>query len=301
MKDLIILGAGPAGLTAGIYAARYGLSCLIIGKEIGGMANYAEILENYPGFDGSGFQLMQTMSKQVKKFGVEILNEEIVKAEKKGDKFIVKTKKQEFESKALILALGTEHNKLKIPGEQKFIGKGVSFCSTCDAPLYKNKTVAVIGGSDSALATTLILSKHASKVLLLYRGKELRGEKINIDRIKKEKKIEVICCSIPLEIKGNDFVSSIVVEENGKKKEHFVQGIFIEAGKVPSTIIAQQLNVKLDDKGYIIVDSEMKTNIEGVYAAGDCTKGRLKQIVVAAAQGAIAVKSAYDFLSLGLS
>ncbi len=299
MHDLIILGAGPAGLSAGIYAARYGLKTIIIGEEIGGTANHAEILENFPGFTGKGKELMEKMAKQAKQHGAEILVDEILNIKKSGKEFIVKTEKKEFTSKAVIFALGTEHKKLEIPGEKKYLGKGVSHCLDCDAPLFREKTVAVIGGGSAAISTAIVLGKYASKIYLLYRGDKLKAEKALIEKALKNKNIEIIYNSVPVEIKGNNIVSSIIVEENGKKKEHKVDGIFINAGKVPTPVLEKELGVKTDEQDYIIVDSEMKTGVEGVFAAGDSIKGKLKQIVTAAAQGAIAAKSAYDFLSLG--
>ena len=295
--DVAILGAGPAGLTAAIYSLRYGLKTIVISKDIGGVANYADVIENYPGFEGKGIELMQKFAEQAKKQGAEIMFDELVSIERAGKDFSINTKNKKIGAKAVIISLGTEHKRLGIPGEAKFIGRGISFCSACDAPLYKNKVVAVIGGGNGAATSALILSVHASKGFLIHKGDELKAEKARAERIKKNKKIEVLYGTIPKEVKGNDFVEALSVEQGGKAKDIKLDGIFVEIGSVPATTFAKELGVDLDDKGYIITDENMYTNIKGILAAGDMVKSRLKQVIVSAAQGAIAAKSAYDYIN----
>lgn len=295
--DVAIFGAGPAGMTAAIYSARYGLKTIVISKDIGGVANYADIIENYPGFEGKGIELMQKFAEQAKKQGAEILFSELIGVKRTGKEFMIATKNKRISARAIIITLGTEHKRLGIPGEAKFIGRGVSFCSACDAPLYKNKAVAIIGGGNAAATSALILTSHASKVFLIPRQKELSAESARAEKIKNNKKIKILYETIPLEIKGNDFVGGLVVKQGDKTSEIKVDGIFVEIGSVPATILAKELGVDLDDKGYIITNENMYTNVRGVLAAGDIIKSKLKQVIVSAAQGAIAAKSAYDYLN----
>ncbi|MCS7134549.1 MAG: FAD-dependent oxidoreductase [Candidatus Pacearchaeota archaeon] len=292
--DVIIIGGGPAGLTAALYAARLGLGVLVISKEIGGQANYIITLENYPGFESiSGVEFIEKVKKQLENLNVKIVKEEVVEIKKKEKEFIVKTKKKKYLSKVLILALGRKSKKLGVKDEEKFIGKGISYCAVCDAPLFTNKRVAVVGSGNAAISTALLLSKFAKKVYLItkYKPSELKVEKIKLEKLK-QKGIEIIQAKIE-EIKGKNFVEGILLD-TGSLLE--VDGLFVEIGKVPSTEIAREFGVKMDDEGYIITNDKKETSVEGVFAAGDCTNNSLKQVITACAEGAIAAKSAYDFL-----
>lgn len=292
--DVIVLGAGPAGLVAGIYAARYNMTTFVISKDVGGMANLAHKIENYPGYEGSGFELMQKFKKQAEKNGADFLSEEIVDVEKDSDGFVVQTSKdKKIHTKAIIISLGTEKRKLNVPGEDKFLGKGVSYCATCDGGFFKNKIVSVVGGSDSAAMAAAMLAEHAKKVIIVYRKDELRCEESVLKRIKDNKKIEIVCNSNIKEIKGGDVVENILLDNGDEIK---VDGVFIEIGSLPISGIAKKLGVKLDEEGYILVNPEMETNVPGILAAGDAIKSKLKQVVVAGGQGAIAARSAYDFI-----
>lgn len=293
--DVAIIGAGPAGLTAGIYAARAGLRTALVSKDVGGTANSILELENWPGFSGSGAELMKQFYEQLKKYEVDFIMEE-VESIKKKDNFIVKTKKQEIESRALILATGTERKKLNIKGEKEFVGKGVSYCVTCDAFFFKNKTVGVVGGSDCAATSALALADIAKKVYVIYRGEKLRCEDINSKRLENNKKVEIIYSAVPKEIFGKEKAEGIKIGINSKEKEIKLDGIFIEIGARPLSYILKELNVGLDNEGYVKVDEEMKTSVGGCFAAGDITHHKLKQVVVASGQGAIAAKSAGDWL-----
>ncbi len=296
MFDLIIVGAGPAGITAGIYAARSGLKTGIISKDIGGTANSILILENWPGFNGSGAQLMKQFYQHLKEYNVDFIMEEVENIDKKKNLFVVKTAKNELNARALILATGTNRRKINISGEAELTGKGVSYCVTCDSFFLKNKIVAVIGGSDCAATSAIALSDIAKKVYVIYRGEKLKCEDINSIRLQKRKNVEIIYNATPKEIMGKEEVESLIIEENKKKREIKLDGIFIEIGAVPLTKFAENLKLELDNEKYIIVDKNMRTSIKGVYAAGDVTNFPLKQVVVASSQGAIAAKTAYEEL-----
>jgi len=299
--DIVILGGGPAGLAAAIYSARYGLKTILISRDIGGSANLAHKIENYPGYEGSGAELMQKFFKQAKSHGAESLNDDIIDIKKEKRGFIITTSTKKFLNvKAIIIALGTQRRKLNIPGEDKFLGKGVSYCATCDGTFFKNKTVAVIGGGDSACKASLLMSELAKKVYMIYRSSMERCEITHSKNLHERDNIEVLYNTIPLEIRGNDVVTELIVDRGGKdlprEEKIKIDGIFIEVGSLPLTDIAKMLKLKIDKEGYIHVDGEMKTNVRGIFAAGDVVKSRLKQVVTAAAQGAIAAKSAYDYL-----
>jgi len=290
--DLIIIGGGPAGLTAGLYAVRSGIKTAIISNNIGGTAVSILELENWPGFKGSGTELMKQFYEQLKSYDIDFVMANVENIKKEKNEFVVETKNEKFISKAIILATGTERRKLKISGEEKLKGKGVSYCVTCDAFFFKNKIVGVIGGSDCAATSALALADLAKKVYVIYRGKKLRCENINSKRLENRKNVEIIYDAIPKEIKGENKVESLIL---GNKKEIKLDGIFIEIGSTPLTKFVKDLKLKLDEN-YIIVDEEMKTSVPGIFAAGDVTHHKLKQVVVASGQGAIAAKSAYEFL-----
>ncbi len=293
--DLIIVGAGPAGLTSGLYAIRSGLKVGIISKDVGGTANSILELENWPGFKGSGTELMKQFYEQVKKYDVDFIMKDVENVKKEGKEFIIKTKNKNFQSRAIILATGTKRKELNIPGEKELKGKGVSYCVTCDSFFFKDKIVGVIGGSDCAATSALALSDIAKKVYIIYRGGELRCEDINSKKLKEKENVEIIYNAIPKEIKGEDKVKSLIV--GGKTdKEIELDGLFIEIGSVALTKFVKDLKLKLDKENYIVVDKEMKTSISGIFASGDVTQHKLKQVIVASGQGAIAAKSAYDYL-----
>jgi thioredoxin reductase (NADPH) len=295
--DVLIIGAGPAGLTAGLYSARNGLKVGIISKDIGGTANSILRIENWPGYIGSGAELVKKFYEQVKKYEINFIIEEVDSIDKKEKEFVVKTKKQEFGCKALIIATGTERKKLKIPGEVEFLGKGVSYCATCDSFFFKNKDVAVIGGSDCATTSALALSDIAKKVYLIYRGEKLKCENINEERINEKKNVEIFYNSFPLEILGKEKVEEIKIMSENKNRNIKIDGIFIEIGSTPLAEFAKNINLKMGEEKFIHVDENMKTSVEGVYAAGDVTNSKLKQVIISSAQGAIAAKSAYDWIS----
>jgi thioredoxin reductase (NADPH) len=294
MYDAIIIGGGPAGLSAAIYAARFNLKSILISKEIGGYMSEAPQVENYPGFKSiSGMELAKTMREQVQNLGVEIVEEEVVEI-KPG--FSAKTKSnQKFEGKNIILALGTERRRLNIKGESEFTGRGVSYCATCDGAFFRDKVVAVAGGANSAVVSALLLAKFAKEVHIIYRNNPLRADPVWIEKMKKVKNIKVHCCTNISEIKGTKMVESILLDNGNTMK---VDGVFVEIGSVPMVSLATSLGVKLDKEGYIIVDSAQKTNIDGIYAAGDLSTGsnKLRQIITACAEGAVAADSIHKAL-----
>jgi len=302
--DVLILGAGPAGMTAALYAGRYNLKTAVIAKSLGGTANLAGEIENWPGFLGSGLDLMKRFREQTEKFGARFLEAEVKAIKKDENGFVFELFDKEIHGKSLIICLGTEHRKLDIQGEKEFLGKGVSYCSTCDGMFFKNKVVSVIGGADSAAKAALYLSTIAKKVYVIYRREQMRCEPIIFERMKKTKNIEFYYFSNPTKIIGNKKVEEMEItqekpDEKPKKINLKLDGVFIEIGATPATEILKQLGIKFDDKGYIITDKGAKTSVNGVFAAGDGTNNVLKQVVVAAGEGAVAAKSAYDFIKGG--
>jgi len=297
--DLIIIGGGPAGLTAGIYAGRRDLKTLIITKNIGGQAGSASWVENYPGFEKvNGFELMQKFQKQAENFGAQFKYEEISKVEKINKHFLVKTVTgNEYQSLALILAFGKTPSNLEVPGEKEFTGKGVAYCATCDGPLFKNKIVAVIGGGNSALESADYMSQIAQKVFLIHRRNEFRGEELLVERVKSNPKIELKLEKVVTEIKGDKFVKEIIIEDVNTKAKDSVKldGIFIEIGySVDASAINDLVNI--NEKNEITIDEQCQTSLPGVLAAGDVTNIKFKQIVISAAEGAKAALTAYKYI-----
>ncbi|MFH1801379.1 MAG: FAD-dependent oxidoreductase [archaeon] len=291
--DLIIIGAGPAGLTAGTYAARYKLDTLIIGKLHGGMAGEAYEICNFPSYEKiKGFELISKMISQVKKLDVEIRQEEVVGI-LKNTGFEIVTNKGKYSAKKIILATGSEKQKLNIEREKELVGKGIAYCATCDAGFYKGKIVGVVGGGNSALVSALLLAEFAKKVYIIYRkDKFLKAEPFWVEEAKKNKKIEAIFNSNVTKLIGKEKLEEV---ELNKKKNLRLDGLFVEIGSVPSTELAEQLGLKKEND-YIITDKEQRTNAEGVFAAGDTTNNPLKQIVTACGEGAVAAYSAWKDL-----
>ncbi len=296
--DLIILGTGPAGMSAAIYSGRYGMKTLIIGNVIGGTANLAGEIENYPGFTGSGTDLMKKFNEQAKSFGAEFEMGNIDKIEKIEDEFCVTVGDKEFFGHSIISGLGLERRKLGIPGEKKLLGKGVSYCATCDGNFFRGKTVAVVGGSDSAAKAAIYLADICEKVYISYRKERMRCEPINLKKIEATKNIEIIYNSKPVEIVGDAKVTNLKLELQDEEKSIKVDGVFIEVGSVPITKIFDGLGVKLEND-YIKVDKEGRTSVEGFFAAGDGTNNPFKQVITATADGALAARTAYNYIKVG--
>jgi thioredoxin reductase (NADPH) len=302
MYDLIIIGAGAAGMSASIYSSRYKIKHLIFGETPGGQGMLAGTVENYPGYLSiPGPELMQKLMEQVKHYGVEIKQEKVEGLEKVPEGFAVKTDKETYQAKTLILAMGASYRHLNIPGEEKLIGKGVSYCSTCDAPLFKEKIVAVIGGGNAALTGAIHLSSFAQKVYLIHRRDEFRAEPAWVDKFKQNTKIEQVLSTQVKEISGTEKVEEIILDKPYQGSTILkIDGVFIEIGQVPSSVLAGQLGVAVDEQEYIKIKPSMETNVAGVFAAGDIAaiEGGIlfRQFVTAAADGARAAASVYQSL-----
>lgn len=296
--DIIIIGAGPGGLTAGIYAGRQGTKNLIIDRDLaGGIGREVPEMENYPGFDKiSGLELIEKMKAQAIK-NTEIHEMEEVTEIIKNDteyRFTIRTTKDTYQSKTIILATGSSHRHLEAKGEDEFKGKGVSYCATCDGFFFAGRDIIMVGGGNSALQEALYLKNLGANVTLVHRRDEFRAQKHLQNQIK-EKEIPTILNATVEEIKGDMLVESVVLKntKTGELTEIPTNGVFISVGYIPHTELAQQLGVELDETGHIIIDKEQKTNVSYVYAIGDVCIG-LKQWVVACGEGAVAATSAFE-------
>ncbi len=297
--DFIIIGGGPAGITAGIYAVRKNLKTLVIEKsEFGGTVNLTFEIENYPGFRRiSGEDLAKKFHDHASDLGVEFAMDEIHEIRKEDNWFILKGWEGEYKAKAILLATGSRHRKLGIPGEEEFTGKGVSYCAVCDAPFFKGKVVAIVGGGNTAVKDALYMAEICSKVYLIHRRDQFRADEMDVEELKKKENVEFVLNSVVTEIIGDSKVTGVKVKnrETGEEKVIAVDGVFVDIGEIPNNDLAKKLGVELDERGFVKVNDNMETNVPGVYAAGDIT-GKLAQIVVAAAQGAIAAVSAYEYI-----
>jgi thioredoxin reductase (NADPH) len=298
--DVAIIGAGPAGLSAGIYAARAKLSTVVVEKMYpGGQAAITDRIENYPGFNEgiAGAELTDKMKSQAEKFGAEFLNGEASNIEKRDEKFVIQLKGETLEAKAVILAMGAESRKLGVKGEKEYTGRGVSYCATCDGAFYTDKPVMMVGGGDSAIEEALYLSRFASSVYVVHRRDQLRATKILQERAFKNEKMKFIWNSTVDEIKGRETVEEIILRnvKTGEKTLVAVNGIFVAIGWVPNTSLVKDL-AELDEQGYIITDENMGTGVPGLFAAGDIRRKPLRQVVTAVADGAIAAVEAGKYV-----
>ncbi len=298
--DVIIVGAGPAGLTAGIFALRRELKTLIISKDIGGQINLAHKIENYPCFlEISGMELAEKMRNHYEYLGGRMILDEVVEIKKRDNLFEVHTLYgKKFLTKTVILAIGRVHRYLGVPGEKELIGKGVSYCYTCDGPFFKNKVVAVVGGGDSAFRAAEFLSDIAEKVYLIHRRDSFRAEESIVKKVKEKSNVEFILNSVVKEIKGENKVESIIIENVKTKeiREIKLDGVFIEIGFEVRSKMIGKIGITTNKRGEIVVDKNCSTNIKGIFAAGDCTDIEHKQIITACAMGAIAALSAYKYI-----
>lgn len=295
--DVIIIGAGAAGLTAAIYTCRKKLKTAIITLDIGGQTMLTNHIENYPGFDLiPGPELMSKFEQQASKFGAEMIMGEVELIKKKKTGFTVELKNKEtYDTKTIILAFGKTARRMNIPGEDKFFGRGVSTCATCDAPFYKEKTVAVIGGGNSALEAAELLTQFAKKVYLIHRRNEFRADEVTIEKIKKMKKIEILLNWLPKEVKGDKFVESFTIKNAKDEKTLKVDGVFVEIGYELKTEWLKGL-VNLTDSGEIKIDERCRTSQAGIFAAGDVTTVPFKQTVISAGEGAKAGLESYKYI-----
>lgn len=303
--DVVIIGAGPAGLTSAIYAARHGLKVSIIEKLIpGGQAALTSCIENYPGFTApiSGQELTEGMKKQVEHLGVEFIADEVISVSPEGDSKVyslnVKGRGIPYLTNSIIVATGAVSRKLGIPGEERLTGRGVSYCATCDGPFFKNKYIAVIGGGNVAVEEAIYLTRFAESVTIIHRRDRLRAQDFLVRRAQENRKIKFVYNAIATLIHGEENVEKITVKDlkEDKEKDIMCDGVFIFIGLSPSSEFIKGL-IDTDENGYIITDEDMHTSQEGIFAAGDVRKKTLRQIITACGDGAVAATSAFKYIS----
>ena len=297
MYDIIIIGGGPAGLTAGIYAQRARLKTLLLEKEmLGGQIAVSDVIENYPGFPSiSGAGLMEKFEEHARGLGLEIRMTDVITIEGMGKEKIIKTSDGDFTARAVIVATGAKPRKLDIPGEKEFTGKGVSYCATCDGPFFKGQRVLVIGGGDTAVKEAVYLSRIAGKVYIVHRRDQLRAEKIIQEKALSIPNIEMLWSHVLKEIKGKKGVEKVVLQnlKDNSLKEIDAEGVFIFTGINPTTDF---VDVEKDKSGFIKTGQDMQTSVKGIFAAGDCRTTPLKQVSTAVGDGAIAAFMAEKYI-----
>jgi thioredoxin-disulfide reductase len=301
MYDTIIIGGGAAAMSAAIYAARRQMKTLMITKDFGGQMMWASVIENYPGYKSiAAAELIEKFAEQVKELGVEIKNSEVKRIEKIGEEhFEVSTASDKFSGKTVIVAIGAAHRQLNIPGEKELGGRGVAYCANCDGPLFRNKTVAVVGGGNSALDSAGLLTKIAGKVYLIHQFDAFQAFEALEKRVREATNLEIIFMSKVEEIVGEKKVTGIKVRNltDNSLKEIPVDGIFVEIGFEVKTGLVKDL-VKTNERNEIITSDKGETSLSGMFSAGDCTNGPFRQIVISTGQGAIAALSAYQYIQL---
>ncbi|HEY3422608.1 MAG TPA: FAD-dependent oxidoreductase [Methanocellaceae archaeon] len=298
LLDVIIVGAGPAGVTAAIYAKRKGLSVEIISDSVGGQVSKTGQIENYPGYEQiSGLQLTKELKGQIDRLHINVNVSRASKVERVGNLFRITTESgHALESRSVIIASGAHWKEMNVLGEAEYHNRGVSYCTTCDAPLFAGVDVAVVGGANSAAESVIELTHIASKIYMVVRS-NLKADQIIVDRIKLSPKVELYEGWTVERVNGGDFVQSIdIVSRSGERKRLNVEGVFVEIGLLPNTSLVKGL-VKLNERNEIIIDEECKTSVEGMFACGDATNIPQKQIIIAAGEGAKAAMSAFEYLS----
>lgn len=300
MYDIIIVGAGPAGMTAAIYASQARKKILLLEKSVyGGQIVSADKVKNYPGFEEiSGYEYATKLYNQVKTFNPDFKFEEVIEIKNNNDFKEVITNKNSYKGKSVIIATGSKNRKLGLPNEDKLIGKGVSYCSTCDGMFFKDKVVAITGGGNNAIDDALYLSDIANKVYLIYRQKDFKIDSLNLEKLKEKENVEFILNSNITELIGQDKLESIIVKDNDTNKETaiLVDGIFIAIGHIPVSSMCKNL-VKTNELGYIIADENCNTNIEGIFAAGDIRIKPVRQLTTACSDGTVAALNACKYLN----
>lgn len=299
--DVIVIGGGPAGYTAALYAVRAGLKTLVLEKmSAGGQMTQTAQIDNYPGFEEGtdGYTLGMKMQEQAERFGTETKNEEVISVKLSGKVKEIKTDDGEYLAKVVIIATGADHRHLGLENETKLIGKGVGYCAACDGMLYKGKTVAVVGGGNSATADALLLSKICKKVILIHRRDTLRAAKINVQALDGIENLEFCWNSIVTDIIGDNRITAVKVEDVNTCAEKLIEceGLFISVGRAPATKLFEG-QLEMDENGYIKADESTCTNMEGIYAVGDARTKIVRQIVTAVADGAVAVYQAEKYLA----
>ncbi len=297
MFDLIIIGAGPAGITAAVYAARKQMKTLVISEDIGGQAAWSGDIENYTGYQFiSGPELSIKFEEHMRKYDVEVKeNEKVVKLAKNGSTFVVTSNKADYETRTIIIASGKRSRELNVPGEKEFKNKGLTYCATCDGPLFAQKEVAVIGGGNSSLDAALQLMNIAKKVYIVNINPELKGDAVMLEKVRDSNKVTIINNSQVTAVLGDKMVNGLTIKKEGSEKTLVVGGVFVEIGLSPNSEFAKTLD--RNEFGEIKVDSRNQTNIPGVFAAGDVTDVPEKQIVIACGEGSKACLSAFKYLA----
>ena len=309
--DLVILGAGVTGLGAAMYAARLGLKTLVVGsageksaaQDIGGTITLTDVVENYPGFIRlTGEELAQKLEAHARSYDlVEIRNTWIDSIDRKGGTFYLHSKDQVIQAHALIIATGTRHRELNVPGHDELRNKGVHYCALCDGPLYRGKTVAVIGGSDSAAKEALLMAEHAAKVYVIARGDELRAEPINRKRLENNPKVQILTRTNIVRIDGDQKVRSVRLDRPFEGKDDLeLDALFVAIGTIPLSDLAKGLGVLTNAKGEIVIDRDSRTNVPGIYAAGDVGDRPFKQAITGVAEGVVAAYSAFQDVKGGM-
>ncbi len=301
--DLIIIGAGAAGMTASIYASRYKVKNIVIGDVVGGTTTEAHTIDNWPGEPGiSGFELMNKMAAHVKSLGADIMPDYVIEVKSHQQGFGVKTKNgKELTSKKLLFTSGTKHRHLGLSRESELLGKGVGYCPTCDGLFYQSKIVAVIGGGNSAISAAFYLSDIAQKVYVIYRASKLKGEPLWLEELAKRQNVVLLAETKVVDLVGQEKLEGLELDKPyNNSKVLPVDGLFVEIGLVPQTDLFKTLGGEVNDLGYAIVKADMSTNVPGVYVAGDSTtaSNNFHQIVTACGEGAIAAEAVYKSLSL---
>jgi thioredoxin reductase (NADPH) len=304
MYDVIIIGAGPAGLVSGLYAGRYRLKTLILEKmSVGGQIILSSTIENFPGFPGgiTTIELIEKFKKQVDELGVPIVTEEVIEIvpdmSAGGPAYTVKTPENSYKTSCVIIASGANPKKLGVPGEDTFIGRGVSYCGTCDAPFFRNKDILIVGGGDRALEEALYLTNYANKVTLVHRRKLFRGSEILGEKVMRDPKINFMFDSVIEEVLGKERVEAVKIKNviSGAITTYVCQGVFVFVGIKPNTGFVRNL-LHLDDSDFIITNLDMKASLDGMYACGDCCKKSLYQVVNACGEGAVAADSVHKYV-----
>jgi thioredoxin reductase (NADPH) len=296
--DVLIIGAGSAGMSAAIYAQRFGLKTLVVGKVVGGLLNDSHKVENYPGFAAiPGFDLMLRFKEHVDSLNIPMVEEFATDVRKDGEVFVVATESGVYRSRTLIFATGTKHRHMGIDREQELAGKGVSYCATCDAAFFKNVPVAVIGGGDAAAQAGALLAQHASKVYVIVRKDAMRAEPLNRERLEKNPKVEILYNSQVKELMGEHQLEGVRLSRaDGTSVVLKLEGLFVEIGADVQTELAAKLGVALNANKEIVIDAESRTSLSKVYAAGDCANRKFKQAITGASEGVIAAFSAFEDL-----
>jgi|Deesub1362A_J573_1020465.scaffolds.fasta_scaffold00023_105 thioredoxin reductase (NADPH) len=297
--DIAIIGSGPVGLASAMYAGRLDMKTVVFGDLLGGAITLTDIVENYPGFKSiSGSELADRLIEHAKEYNAEFIEGMVERVEPYEDVYRLISRGDKYFSKTVLFATGTKHRKLEVPGSEKFERRGVHYCALCDGPLYKDKKVGVVGGSDSAAKEALLLEKYANEVYIIYRGEKIHPEPVNAKRIEKSSKIKIITKTNIIGLEGGDTLSRILLDrEYNGQKELELDGLFVAIGGIPRSELAIPLGVAVNKKGEIKIDRAGRTNIEGIFAAGDVVDSEFKQAITGIGEGVAAVYQAYRYIN----